>query len=315
MDPIGGISPNPNQNPGPDPMQSPSEMPQTNTSPSTAPTPVQPVVDSGFASVPMTDPNAPGPMVAPQEDLSDPMATLMDSQPVPPPPPKKGHSGIGKKIALVVVVLLLIASSGAGGYFYGYTTGKSAGKQASDAEYQQQQAAQQKDTASTDTKSTTTAPKDMDLGDLKDPETYSDESLDGALGETIKGGDGFVMRVNNIERNFTTDDANYTADDKKELVKVNFQVGNSQKSKKMDFTADRFSLLDSTGASIVPASIESYENKLGTTTLDPGSQANVSLVFEVTKADTPLQLVRSQQYRISNQDKVVTYKITITVTK
>lgn len=312
MDPIGGISPNPGQVPGTDPVQQP-QQPQQFGAPQA---PVQPTgaapqpAEQGFASVPMTDPNAPGPMTMPPSAPStDPMANMMDPQPATPV--ASGGSGKSKMIVMVLIGLVLVLGAAAAGYFIGYSAGKSAGKQAADAEYQQQLAAQQQEEAS----AADSTPEDLDLGDLKDPETYTDESLDGSLGEVVRGSDGFVMRVNNIERNFTADDPSFTADPAKELIKVNFQVGNSKKTQKMDFTADRFSLLDSTGASIVPANIADYENKLGTTTLDPGTQADVSLVFEVTKDDTPLQLVRSQQYRVSNQDKVVTYKMTITVTE
>lgn len=306
MDPIGGISPNPNQGPGFDPAQQSPAMQQPGMAqPMAAPQPPT------FASVPMTDPNAPQPMMVPPPMQSgDPMATMLDPQPMQPLAPA-GGSGKAKMIVMVLIALVVLLGGSGAAYFVGFTSGKSAGKRAADAQYQQQLATQQKD----DSDKTSKTPDDLDLSELKDPTAYKDEALEGALNEVISNGDGFVIRVNNIERNFKTSDETFTADPAKELVKVNFQVGNSKKTQKMDFTADRFNLLDSTGASIVAANIADYENKLGTTTLDPGAQASVSLVFEVTKDDDSLQLVRSQQYRISNQDKVVTYKATISLTE
>lgn len=312
MDDFGGNTPNPNGGPRLDSFQ-PQAQPQMQ--PQITETYIDPNGPSmqqpqNFASVPMTDPNSMGP-VAPQPN--PPSLNQIDSMlNQPTQPSKSSGSGKAKLIMFIVLGVVLILGAAGGGYALGYTSGKAAGKAASDAQYQAQQAKLQEEQAAEDESK---KPDELDLGKQVDPDYSKDEAIEGTLGDTLVATDGFVIRVNNIERNFTTKDPDFKADATKELVKVNFQMGNATKSKTMDINNTPFKLIDSTGSEVVPVTIAEYEGKFDVTKLDPGSQSNASLIFSVAKDDKPLSFVRKQPYRISNENREVTFKTTIEIAK
>lgn len=300
MDNFGGVNPNPGQAPRLDSVPQQPMQPQQPTF--VDPTMVQP---QSFASVPMTDPNAPGPMMPPMMQQTQPIDSMLDSQPVS----TGGGSGKGKTIGLVIAGIVLLLGIGIGGYFVGFGMGKSAGKQQADAEYQAELAKQQEDEGSKEEKL-----EELDLTDQKDPTYSEDEALEGAVGEVLTAADGFVIKVTSIERNFKTDDPAFKADPAKELIKVNFQMGNATKTKTMDISNAPFKITDSSGAEIVPTSLSEYEGKFDVTKLDPGTQSTGSLIFTVVKDESPLVLTRTQKYRISNQNREVTFSSKITLT-
>lgn len=315
MDNFGGVNPNPTD-----------FQPNTN--------PQQPMYadpgmvapeQQGFASVPMTDPNTPGQMMPPAQPpmmqqmaaptpvAPSPMDTMLDPQPLPV---VASGGGKGKVILFVVITVVLILGAGAGGYFAGYASGKQAGKTESDAAYQAEQAKQAE--SSSDSSSSDTKSKPLDLKDPKDPgaSDYVDQSLDGAIGETVRSADGFVLRINNIERNYTTDDPAYTLKEGKELVKVNFDMGNATKTFTRDWKWNvPFSVIDSTEATLMPETIASYDGKFDVVHMEPGSQSSGSLIFAVNKDEKPLKFVRKQQYTVKNLNKTVTFETVITLTK
>lgn len=310
MDNFGGITPNPNEGPRLDSMPpAVPNQPQAYIDPN-GPSMQQPQ-PSSIASVPMTDSNE-APAMPPGQPVSPPLSQIdsMLEQPVPP----QQTSGLSKSKLIMIIaigVVLFVAALG-GGYALGYTSGKSAGKAAADAEYQAEQAKLQ---AEQDAENESDTPEELDLGEQVDPDYSKDENIEGAIGDTLVAADGFVLRVNNIERNFTTKDPDFKADAAKELIKVNFQMGNATKSKTMDINNTPFKLIDSTGSEIVPITLSEYEGKFDVTKLDPGSQSNAALVFSVTKDDKPLKLVRKQPYRISNENREVTFMTTVEVAK
>lgn len=321
MDDFGGNTPNPNMGPRLDSVQ--PQMPvqpqmQTPMQPQTADVYIDPngpgmQQSQGFASVPMTDPNAMGPSAMPPASSVPPSLNQIDSMlDQPSQPLKSSGSGKAKLIMFIVLGVVLLLAAAGGGYALGYTSGKSAGKAASDAQYQAQQAKLQEEQAAEDESK---KPDELDLGKQVDPDYSKDESIEGTLGDTLVATDGFVIRVNNIERNFTTKDPDFKADATKELVKVNFQMGNATKSKTMDINNTPFKLIDSTGSEVIPVTIAEYEGKFDVTKLDPGSQSNASLIFSVSKDDKPLSFVRKQPYRISNENREVTFKTTIEIAK
>lgn len=301
MDNFGGVNPTPDQAPRLDTAPQQPMQPQQPTFVDTSM--VQP---QSFASVPMTDPNAPGQMVPPAMPPQQSIDSMLDSQ---PSPVSGGGSGKGKTIILIIVGIVALLGIGVGAYFVGFGAGKSAGKQEADAQYQAE-LAQQQEADSTEEQEL----EELDLSEQKDPTYSADETLEGALGEVMTSADGFVIRVNNIERNFKTDDPAFKADPAKELIKVNFQMGNATQTKTMDISNSPFKLIDSTGAEIVPTALAEYEGKFDVTKLDPGTQSSGSLVFMVVKDETPLILTRTQKYRISNQNREVTFSTKITLT-
>ena len=135
------------------------------------------------------------------------------------------------------------------------------------------------------------------------------------MGKQLQANDGFVIKVVNIERNFKSEDANYKLDTSKELVKVNFLIGNVDKSKSKDISSFNFRLENSAAAQLTPENVAGYEGKFDTVKLDPGGQASGSIVYAVNKDEKPLKFIREQRYRISSENREVTTRIVVSVAK
>jgi len=246
--------------------------------------------------------------VQPQQPLPDFGASSLSDVPIAAP-----NTGGNKRLITMVGVALVAVVALATVGFVGYTAGKSAGRAAALKEVQAQAAQQQQQEQSTDTSSEdTSTTAELKLGDPVDPE-YKDETVEGAVGDQVTAADGLVLMVTNIERNFKPTDANYKLDATKELVKVNFLMGNIAKDKTKDVSNFNFRLENSTGAQLTPESISEYDGKFDTVKLDSGTQAKGSVVYAVNKDEKPLVFTRSQVYRITNQNREVTTKISIKI--
>lgn len=292
MDPIGGIRPSKPQSDKDSEMLS-GQPPASQ--------PVTPPSIEGIGS------DAPTSVQLPSQQSSASSSTNGNA-------PKKS-SGVAKKILLGLLVILIAAGLAGGGYFVGFSMGKSKGRTEADAEYQRKQAQAQQEAAEDEETSEEFADDaELQLGDLKDPK-YVDETIDGEIGKQVSASDGFVLKVTNIERNFTSTDPNYKLDSSKELVKVNFLIGNVTREKAKDIGSFNFRLENASNAQLTPENIASYENKFDTIKLEPGSQAKGSIVYAVNKNETPLKFVREQRYRISSENREVTTRIVITVAK
>lgn len=225
--------------------------------------------------------------------------------------PKKG--GKGKTALIVLGSLLVVAAAAGAGWYIGNTSGKSTGR----AEGRQQALEEFQDEATPATDELTDPADEgaeLTLGELKDAE-YKDESLEAEVGEQVTTNDGLVLMVTNIERNYKTDDANYKLDDTKELVKVNFLMGNITRNKPKDLSSFSFRLENSKGAQLTPENLASYDGKFDTVKIDPGTQSKGSVVYAVNKNEKPLTFTRSQVYRITNQNREVTTKVSVQVAK
>lgn len=304
MDPIDGTSPS---NPRLD-----SAVPRPNQT-------VNPAVFGDVLTAPVAPPVLEAPSNPNPAPIQLPVDTFSDDslleQTVPEKPKKRGK---GKKAALIILSILLIAGLAAGAYFVGFSMGKSTGKKESDIAYQKEQAALQQDkaedpaTASIDEPGATAAT--LTLGDLKDPK-YIDETITGETGKQVSASDGLVLKVTNIERNFKSTDTNYKLDASKELVKVNFIMGNVTKIKAKDLSSFNFRLENSVNALLTPENIATYPDKFDTIKLDPGAQSKGSIVYSVNKDEKPLKFVREQRYRISGENREVTTRIVISIAK
>lgn len=235
-------------------------------------------------------------------------------------PPKK-KSKILKKILLVFLSIALLGGAGAAGFFLGLTQGKSKGydqgKKDALTQYQRQLTEENEDADATpvgDQEIPDDIPNKLTLGNEIDPE-YKDENLEGVVGRQIAASDGLVMMVTSIERNFKTDDANYKLASGKELVKVNFLLGNIAKDKAKDINSFNFRLLNSKGAQLTPESITKYENKFDTVKIDKKGQVSLAIVYAVDKGEKPISFTRIQTYRITNQNREVTTKMTVVLDK
>lgn len=297
MDPNGGVSPsNPRlDNTAPQPGQPMVNQPQTGgPTPVTAPTLETPSL--GISA----------PVQLPDNNLG--------SQPITVPtgamPPAANNGTVLKKILVGLGAVILIAVLAGGGYFVGFAAGKSKGRVEADAEYQRRQAQAQQEAAENEEAEENTA--ELQLGDLKDPK-YVDETVEGEVGEQLSASDGFVLKVVNVERNFQSTDTNYRLDSSKELIKVNFLIGNIAKDKAKDIGNFNFRLEDSANAQLVPENIAEYADKFDTVKLEPGGQAKGSIIYAVNKDEKPLKFVREQRYRISGENREVTIRIVVTV--
>ncbi len=272
-------------------------------------------------TMPEAAPVVAAPPAMPTADLSafyPDSPTVPEQQPISEDlnvPPVKSGGGAIKKILLVVVIIIVAGVLGGGGYMLGFTSGKTKGSNEAAAQFQadqakQQEAATQKDDTADDSKSK--SDDKLDLSTLQDP-IYKDETVEGKVGEQVAAGDGFVLEVTKLERNFKTDDTNYKLDANSELVKVDFLMGNISKDQSKDISSFNFRLENSSGAQLIPETISEYDGKFDTTTLKPGSQAKGSIVYKVNKDEKPLKFTRTQAYRLTNQNKEVTTKISITV--
>jgi type II secretory pathway pseudopilin PulG len=299
MDPNGGINPSSPRldNSVPQPNQ-PIQQPVM-TAPVTAPVLESPVADQV------------NPVVLPPSNIMD----LPQTSPDMGAAPQKG--GTLKKVLLGLLVVMIVSGLAGGAYFLGYSAGKSKGRNLADAEYQRKQAqAQQEEQTDTDASDTPTeeTTAELDLSDLKDPK-YVDETLEGQTGKQLDSSDGFVLKVVNIERNFKAEDPNYKLDSSKELVKVNFLIGNKAKDKAKDIGNFSFRLENSVNAQLTPENITEYTDKFDTVKLEPGSQSKGSIVYAVNKDEKPLKFIREQRYRISSENREVTIRTVITVAK
>ncbi len=319
MDPNGGITPSAprldNTPPQPDPVQ-PPPAPQFIDQPTPMGPSIPPEMPSSGPA--MQDPYAqPDPMFAAPQ-FQDPSAQYSVPPQIDPDPmlsqpmadPGVPAQGGGKKKPLMILLSAILGIGLIGGAgFAGYTMGKEAGKQEAAAEFQQQQATEQEAATSQDQ----TQDVQLELGELTELNP-KEESLKGTIGEQIDASDGFVLYVTNIERNFATNDTSYQLDDGKELVKVNFLMGNTTKDRPKDIKSADLYLEEKDGTKITPESrLSDYEGNFDTVTIEPGNQASGSIVFAVKKDAAPLVFVREQRYRITNQNKEVTTKISITV--
>jgi hypothetical protein len=316
MDPIGGTNPSqpkPNTDPTPNsvndvtPPVTPSDINPTISDSPTTPAPASTSLSDFKFDEPATP--APQPAVNPVVGGATGPVINQTVKPVVKAPKVKqpGKGGTGKKVLLTLLVLLLVAGAGAGGYFYGLGEGKKQGA----IDIQEDQITQAQRGEEEETEATAA---ELTLGELREP-VYADETLTGEIGKQIEANDGLVMKVVSVDRNFQTTDPNYKIETGKELIKVNLALGNVAKDKAKDLTPSSFRLTNSAGTQLTAEVISSYEGKFETLKIEPGKQTTGSIVYKVEKDEKPLSLVREQRYRIATDNKEVTTKITITLTK
>lgn len=290
------VNPNP-QSVGAPMAVNPANNPNPGTSPE-APPPQMPAMAPAMPPVEST------PSVAPPNPLDTVSDMGLSSEPSGP------VGGKGKVIAMVAVGSVLVLGMVAGAFFIGQTTGKSEGRRVADHEYQQREADRQRQDAE---QRSSEEEARLELGsDTIDPK-YVDETIEGDIGKQLTASDGFVFKVTNIQRNFVTDDPNYKPNEEKELIKVNFLMGNIAKDKVKDMTNAAFYLEDSQSARLNPENIVSYEGKFDTIKLDSGMQESGSIIYAVAKDETPLKFVREQRYRFAGENKEVTTRIVVNV--
>lgn len=312
MDPNGGIGPN-----GPR-LDTNPQQPKTNGlnpaglnavqgAPLSMTTNEAPVSEPLNPQPQFTPPSSP---MSPGDSSMEPPQNIQPEQSLIPPSQPANKKVILIAIGSVLVCILLCVAM----FFVGYASGKSKGRAESDAVWQKKEAERQKAEDEKNKDDSADVAEELKLGDLQDPE-YIDETIEGEIGDQTMASDGLVLKVTNIERNFKTDDTNYKLDPSKELVKVNFIIGNVTKDKPKDINSFGFRLENSTNAKLVPENITSYPDKFDTVKLDPGAQTKGSIVYLVNKDEVPLKFVREQVYRIAGQNREVTTRTVITVAK
>lgn len=281
MDPNGGVNPS---------------SPRLDTAP---PQPVAPAMPIAPTLESMPNPN---PVQLPENQPTAPLV----------PEPRQSN-GMLKKVLLILLAIIVVLGLSGGAYFVGFTSGKAKGRTEADAQYQRREAQAQQEAAE-DKEAEADQEAELQLGDLKAP-TYEDETVEAEIGKQVSAGDGLVLKVVNIERNFKTTDTNYKLDSSKELIKVNFLIGNVANDKPKDISNFNFKLEDSSGALLTPENVADYEDKFDTLKLDQGAQTKASIVYKINKDEKPLKFVREQRYRITTENREVTTRIVITLVK
>ncbi len=310
MDPNGGIGLN-----GPR-LDTTGQQPQPNGAFTAAPLAVQ--------AAPLSmDPNTGLSTEVPGSQFAAPSSPMAPGLDMAPPPQNiqpdtsfvQQTGPDNKKITMIAIgsVIICIIIGGAM-FFVGFASGKSKGRAEADVAWQKKEAERQAAENEKNKDDSADVAEELVLGELEDPE-YVDETIEGEIGEQTAASDGLILKVTNIERNFKTDDANYKLDSTKELVKVNFIIGNIAKDKPKDINSFGFRLENSAAAKLVPENIAAYPDKFDTVKLEPGAQTKGSIVYLVNKDEAPLKFVREQIYRISGQNREVTTRTIIAVAK
>jgi len=246
--------------------------------------------------------------------------------PVQPPPPENIETDLlvpppsgpdNKKVIIIAILSVVVCIAlGTAMFFVGFASGKTKGRAEADKAWQIKEAERQKAEDEKNGDDSADTAEELELGDLVEPTYSADESLEGETGEQITSADGFVIKVTNTERNFKPEDPNYKADPTKELVKINFVIGNLMKNKTVDVNVDTiFRLEDSSGAKLIRQNLADYPGKLDEVKLEPGAQSKGSIVYQVNKDEAPLKFVRTQKYSIRNQNREVLFVVSITVAK
>jgi hypothetical protein len=318
MDPTGGTNPSepkPNTVPTPNsvndvtaPTPSPAEI---NPTLSDSPNVTAPQQGSSLNDFKFEEPNASTPQPAVNPVVGGGSGPVINQTVKPnvkaPKVKQPGKGGFAKKALLFLLVLILMAGAGAGGYFYGLSEGKKQG----DIDIQEDQITQVQRGEEEEAED---GSGELVLGELREP-VYADETLTAEIGKQVEANDGLVLKVVSVDRNFQTTDPNYKIETGKELIKVNVALGNIAKDKAKDITPSSFRLVNSAGTQLTAEVISSYEGKFETLKIEPGKQTTGSIVYKVEKDEKPLSLVREQRYRIATDNKEVTTKITVTLTK
>lgn len=321
MDSIGGINPSepkpnaeptPNNSPIPRPIDINSGAPSADIAPASPPSAATNLSDFKFDEPETPSVAQPHSSVNPTVGGTAPVINQTVKPVVKAAKVKQPVSGgAGKKVLLTLLALVLIVAAGVGGYFYGQTVGRD--KTLAEVQRQKDEAAA---SAANGEEAEEDAPVagELILGELRDP-IYADETLTAEVGKQIEANDGLVMKVVSVERNFQTTDPNYKIETGKELIKVNLALGNVAKDKAKDITPSSFRLVNSAGTKLTGEVIASFNGKFETLKIEPGKQTTGSIVYKVEKDEKPLSLEREQRYRIATDNKEVTTKITITLTK
>lgn len=217
-----------------------------------------------------------------------------------------------KLFFIVLLILIVIGGVFMVGWFVGYTKGKSDGKKSTrqTSELNNPEASKV-DVKELPLKGTASSLK---LEPLKDPE-FKEELLKAGPGVQVESSDGFVLLVTDVERGFKPNDPGYEVPANKELIKVNFIMGNITKSKTLSLNTFSFRLEDSKNRQITPEVIEDFSGKFDTVQIEPGKNQTGSIIYAVNKSEKPLSFTRTQVYRITNQNREVTTKTSIIITE
>lgn len=317
MDPNGGMNPSPprldNQAPdaptdiyaqptggGSIPPEMPAAAPVFSDpmQPSPQLTPEMPPLDS-------MQPTAPQPPSEwPQQSMMTP-DPMMQAQPMMETPIQTGTGG-SKRILFIALGALVAIGILAGVGLAGYSAGKNAGKKEALAQFQQQAAQEE-----VPTEEPVEEEIQLDLSDVVSRNNVEEEVLVGEIKEPISTSDGIALAVKDIERNYSVQDSNYSLDDDKELLKVNFVIGNRQEGS--DLVVDGFKTfhVEAGDTKILPIDIADYPGKFTEMKLKTGEQQSASIIFEIPKATKKLVFVREQEYTISNQNTKKTTRVEI----
>lgn len=215
-------------------------------------------------------------------------------------------STLTRKLLLGGILITLICAIG-GSIYAAYTFGNNAGYKKGQAAESARLQAQAEQQANNNNQTDTTSDAELSF-DLIEP-TYKDEVVTGIVGEQLVSSDGFVLLVNDIERDFFVQG---TLKEGYEFIKVNFLLGNASSTAAMKIANGNFKLKNAVGALIdYDQTATDYEGMVDTLNLSPGSKAQMSVVFQVEAGSDSLQFIREQAYTSKATNQLVTSSIEV----
>ncbi len=217
-------------------------------------------------------------------------------------------TGGGKKSLVLVVggliVIMLVVGAAMISYTTGYNKGLSEGKA-------QQPKAVVKPEDESETETDTSDEYKLEF-ETSEP-LYNTEKITGVLAEQLEASDGLVVMATSVDRNFSVPDLPAEEDSELEFVRVNLLIGNADSKREKIINDSTFSLVDSAGAVVgaLRSDLE-FEGKMSSDlTVASGGIEEISLLFEVTKDQPDLTLLRKQTYKVSGETRTLEMLVTL----
>lgn len=230
-------------------------------------------------------------------------------EPVPDMPIATGGGG-KKPLAIVIgvlIVLMLVGGAAMLSYTSGYNKGLSEGKA-----QQQQVATKPKEENANKSDSDTADKYTLDF-ETTEP-LYKTETISGILTEQLEASDGLVVMATSVDRNYSVPDLTAEEGSTLEFVRVNLLIGNADSKRDKLIKDETFTLVDTKGTVVGALRSDlAFEGQVkGDVTVASGSTEKISLLFEVTKDQPELTLLRKQTYKVSSETRTLELSITLT---
>ncbi len=156
----------------------------------------------------------------------------------------------------------------------------------------------------------------LDLSNLIDPQDIiKEQDIKAKVNQQVNLSDGLSYMVTGVERNFVSTSRFLKAGTGKELVKVNFVIGNRDKTGETYISSGDFNIKNSAGGmqDAKYTTTDDFADSLEPQELASGKQIKGSLIYEVDKGEQ-ISVVTEQKYeKLGGDKKEVTLKSQVTL--